>query len=79
MQLKHLRIMHLKQRFFPARCLCHVEPLRVSRAETPGGQTNWRLCYPQSIQGFHQNISINIWSVWPVIVNINTSYSWLIG
>ena len=34
--------MHLKQRFVSARGLCHVESLRPSRAETPGGQTNRR-------------------------------------
>ena len=35
--------MPLKLRFIPARCLCHVEKLRASRAETPGEQTNRRL------------------------------------
>ena len=34
--------MHLKQRFFPARCLSHVESFKASRAETPVGQTNRR-------------------------------------
>ena len=31
--------MHLKQRFFPARCLCHEEHLEQ---ELPGGKTNQR-------------------------------------
>ena len=36
--------MHFKQRLFSARRIClHVESLRASRAEAPGGQTNWRL------------------------------------
>ena len=34
--------MHLKQRFFSARCLCLMESLRESRTETPGGQNNRR-------------------------------------
>ena len=42
--------MHLKQRFFSARCLCHVESLRASRAETPGGQTNRRFKCIKQIQ-----------------------------
>ena len=35
-----LYTMHLKQQFISARCLSHMELLRASRAETPGGQTN---------------------------------------
>ena len=46
--------MHLKQRFISARCLSHVELLRASRAETPGGQTNWRFIKQiQNIMKYH--------------------------
>ena len=34
--------MYLKQQFFIAMCLCHVESIRASSAETPGRQTNQR-------------------------------------
>ena len=32
----------LKTTIFSARCLCHMESLTTSKAETPGGQTNRR-------------------------------------
>ena len=33
----------IKTTIFSARCLCHLESFRASRAETPAGQTNHRL------------------------------------
>ena len=57
-----------------------MESLRASRAETPGGQTNWRLSRVPS-----KHFSQFGLSVWPAIVKINTymyiyiNYSWLIG
>ena len=33
----------LETTIFSARRLCQLESLRASKAETPGGQTNWRL------------------------------------
>jgi len=33
----------LETTIFSARRLCQLESIRASKAETPGGQTNWRL------------------------------------
>ena len=48
--------MHLKRRFIPARCLCHMESFKALRAETPGGQL---ICVLSALY-IKQIITINI-------------------